>query len=114
MSTCPNLYQLLGDRYWMTHDSAYDPKPVPPARRDPWMMQIPTEHDGVVIYPHGEGTLAVELNGHPRLAKKVACLPGVHVWQDGQGEKTFTFPVAMFEPVANVVEARRRRVQSAG
>jgi len=53
--------------------------------------------------------LAVEVDGRPGLVKKLAAIPGVVLLQDGDGEKTFRFDVALFGPVAAVVRPRKRR-----
>jgi hypothetical protein len=73
------------------------------------MKQLPCRGKGVTIYPHGGDRLAVEVDGRPGLVKKLAALSGVELWQDGDGEKTFLFDVALFGPVAVVVRPRQRR-----
>jgi hypothetical protein len=103
--TCPNLRDLYGDRYRIGHDPAAT---TPSERKDPWMLTIPCR-GGVVIYPHGAGALAVEVDGRPILAKRLAGIPGVVLHQDGDQEKTFLFPVALFDQVAELVQPRRRR-----
>jgi hypothetical protein len=76
------------------------------------MQQLPCRGRGVTIYPWGSGWLAVEVDGRPGLAKKLAAIPGVKLWQDGDGEKTFRFEVANFCQVAEVVRPHRRRCLS--
>ena len=71
------------------------------------MMTIPCRTG--TIYPHGGETLALELNGHPKIALKVAAIHGVVLHQDGDEEKTFLFPVILFPKVALVVGARKVR-----
>jgi hypothetical protein len=73
------------------------------------MMQLPCRGRGVTIYPHGGDRLAVEVDGRPGLIKKLAAIPGVVLLQNGDGEKTFLFKVALFGPVAAVVRPRQRR-----
>jgi len=68
----------------------------------------------VTIYPHGGDRLAVEVDGRPGLAKKLAAIPGVELGQDGDGEKTFLFDLGLFDAVAGVVRPHRRRRLSAG
>jgi hypothetical protein len=51
----------------------------------------------------------VEVDGRPGLVKQLAALPGVGLWQGGDGERTFLFDVARFGAVATVVRPRRRR-----
>jgi hypothetical protein len=59
--------------------------------------------------PFGGDLLAVEIDGRPLLAKRLAAIAGVRLHQDGDREKTFVFPVGLFEQVAEVVLPRRRR-----
>jgi hypothetical protein len=75
-------------------------------------MRLPCRGKGVVVYPWGSGWLAVEVDGRPGLVKKLAAIPGVELWQDGDGEKTFRFDVDNFWRVAAVVKPHRRRCLS--
>ena len=63
----------------------------------------------MTIYPFGADRLAVEVDGRPGLVKRLLAIPGVELWQDGDGETTFRFDVARFEAVAAVVRPRKRR-----
>ncbi len=102
---CPNLRELYGNRFRIGHD----PIAVTPSqRKDPWMMTIPCR-GGAVIYPHGGDVLAVEIDYRPHLAKRLAAIPGVRLHQCGDGERTFLFPVDLFDQVAELVKPRRRR-----
>ena len=109
-ATCVNLVARFGRDYKVTHDPAARTRRQ---KRDPWMMQLPCRGTGVCIYPHGGDKLAVQLDGRPGLTKKVAAIPGVELWQNGDGEKTFLFPVGRFTEVAAVVKPHRRRRLSA-
>ena len=102
--TPPNLCALFGDRFRIGHDPAAK---TPTQRSDPWMMQMPCRGQGVTIYPHGEGMLAVQCDNRRFVAKQLADL-GLALHQDGEDEKTFVFPVAMFEQVAPIVRPLRR------
>jgi hypothetical protein len=102
---CPNLKELFGDRYRIGHDSAAD---KPSERKDPWLTTIPCR-GGVVIYPHGANVLAVEIDFRPNLAKRLAAIPGVRLHQCGDREKTFLFPVDLFDKVAELVRPKRKR-----
>jgi hypothetical protein len=102
---CVNLMELYGNRYRITWDPAYDPKGV--HIKEPWMMQIPCERG--TILPWGAAWLAVEVDYHPQTARKVAAIAGVQLVQDGDHEKTFAFPVGVFEEVAALVKPRKRR-----
>jgi hypothetical protein len=59
------------------------------------------------ICPHGGENLAIEVDGHPRIAKQVEAIPGVVLHQDGDDEKTFVFPLSLFDHVAAIVEPKR-------
>jgi hypothetical protein len=106
MPDCVNLRERFGADYRITFDDCYDSFHVPRACLDPWMMQIRCR-GGVTIYPHGGDLLAVEVDYHRYLAKRLAAIPGVTLHQDGGNEKTF--PLALFEQVAALVRPRRKR-----
>jgi hypothetical protein len=80
--------------------------PAAQSKHGPWMFQLPCRFG--TIYPHGGDQLAVEVDGHPGLARRLAAL-GLHLHQDGDGEKTFLFPVGRFAEVAAIVKPIRRR-----
>ena len=42
------------------------------------------------IYPYGRDLLAVEVDHHPGVARKLLGIPGVTFHQDGEREKTFS------------------------
>jgi hypothetical protein len=105
-ATCVNLAARFGQDFKITHDPAARTRPQ---KRDPWMMQLPCRGKGVTIYPFGGDRLAVEVDGRPGLVKKLVAIPDVELLQDGDGEKTFLFEVALFGPVAAVVRPRKRR-----
>jgi hypothetical protein len=107
-ATCVNLLEAYKD-YKVTFDPAYDHRRVPKRCLDHWMMQLPCRGKGVTIYPFEGSRLAVEVDGRPGLAKRLGAIPGVELWQDGDGEKTFRFDVALFGAVAAVVRPRKRR-----
>jgi hypothetical protein len=111
---CVNLQVRFGNIYRIVWDPAYDPdyKHVPRAKRDPWHMQIPCRAKGVTIYPHGGNLLALECDGHYSIARRIAGLPGVTLYQDGCGEKTYLFPLSMFKRIAAIVKPKRRRRMS--
>ena|SRR5437870_9610312 len=104
-----NLQRQFGDKYRISYDPCYDVKGTRRATRDPWMMQIPCRR-GVTIFPHSDTLLAVELDRHNGLAKRIASLPGVQVHQDGEQEKTILFPVCDFDTVAAIVQPKKRRI----
>jgi hypothetical protein len=67
---------------------------------------------GITIYPAGGDRLAVDVDYHPGIAKKLAAIPGVTLAQDGDGEKTFVFFLGVAEEVFALVKPRKRRVLS--
>jgi hypothetical protein len=56
----------------------------------------------------GGPTLAVWCD-HPRLFRRLWAIPGVHPRQTGDREMRAAFPPQVIEPVAAVIQARRRR-----
>jgi len=106
---CVNLNELFGKQYRISFDDC-----VPKSgsgrdsmRRDPWMMQIPCQRG--VIYPFDACMLAVEIDGHPKLAAKLRRMKCTEVVQDGETEVTLIFDVADFDQIAQIVLPRRRR-----
>src|SRR5712692_6269018 len=99
--TCINLRERFGEQYRIGFAEAAE------GRNDPWMMTIPCRWG--TIYPHGGEMLALDLDGHPRVAKQVAAIPGIVLHQDGNDEKTFLFPVGLFDQVAAFVEPKKLR-----
>jgi hypothetical protein len=101
-TTPPNLRDLFGDKYQISHD------PAALTRReksDPWMMTIPGKFG--IIYPWGTSKLAVEVNGHRYISTHLRRLPGVKVHQDGAAERTIIFPVDLFPQVAALVKSNK-------
>ena len=103
MSECINLRERFAEKYKTTFDPAYDGRP----RNDPWMMQILCKFG--TVYPFEGNKLAVEVDYHPKAAQALASLEGVRCHQDGDREKTFVFPVDLFDRVAKIVQPRKRR-----
>ena len=106
MSECINLKALFGEKYPITFDQAYNPSNVPRDKRDPCMMEIPCQYG--TIYCHGQNRLAVEVDHHPK-SNALNALEGVTLYHDGDKEKTFLFPLELFDKVAEIVHPRRRR-----
>jgi hypothetical protein len=107
MPECVNLRERYGRDYHISYDPAYDPRGVHRRNLDAWMMTIPCRGN-ITIYPHGRDLLAVEVDHHPGVAKRLAAL-GLVVWQDGDKEGTFLFDVSEFEAVAEIVRPRKKR-----
>jgi hypothetical protein len=102
--TCLNLSELFGDRFRIGHDPVAE---TWKEKQDPWMMTILCQRG--LIYPYGGTTLAVEIDYRPILAKAVAKVPGVRLYQDGDWEKTFLFDVSLFDQIAAIVKPRKRK-----
>jgi hypothetical protein len=96
---CPNL-QDYARQYKLSRDPAATPRD-----RSPWVKTIPTRTGE--IYPHGPDTLAVEVIGHPKVANRVAQLPGIRLHQDGDAEKTYLFHPNLIHRVAKIVRPYR-------
>src|SRR5260370_34769033 len=97
--TCINLRECFGQKYRIGFDDAAG------NTNDPWMMTILGRFG--IIYRHGGEKLAVEVDGHARIAKKGAAIPAIVVHQDGDDEKTFVFPVGLLDQLAAIVELKR-------
>jgi hypothetical protein len=104
MPDCIDLETLCGDKYRIGHDPA---AATWGERRDPWIKTVRCRLG--TIYPFGEQMLAVEVDRHPSAAKRLAAIPGVRPFQDGDQEKTFIFDVSLFDTVVEIVKPRRRR-----
>src|SRR5262249_28340835 len=107
MSECINLQALYGKTYRITYDRSYSPRNVLKVERDAWMMEIPCKYG--TVYCHGQDRLAVEVDNHPNMSNALNALEGVSLYQDGEKEKTFLFPLELFDKVAEIVHPRRRR-----
>lgn len=105
--SCIDLWRRFGHEYQVTIDPAYDAKGVRRDRLDPWYFVMLCKFG--TIWPYGGDYLAVDVDHHPMAARKVSSLPLVSVLCDGDQEKTFLFPVSMFDQVAQAVRPRRRR-----
>jgi hypothetical protein len=98
---CIDLQDQFGEDYQIGLDESAD------GRADPWHLTVLCERGE--IYPFGGDFLAVEIIGHPVIARQVADIDGVRLHQDGDGEKTYVFHAELFHLVAAFVRPRRRR-----
>jgi hypothetical protein len=94
-----NLRERFGKRYRI----GFDPSRSSAWDHDLWMMTVRCRYGE--IYPHGETTLAVDVEGHGKIAAQLAALPCVTVHRP----HTFLFDVEDFDKVAAIVAPRRRR-----
>jgi hypothetical protein len=100
MTSCLNLCERFGARYKIAWDPADES-----GHQDPRVMTIPCARG--TIFPHGGDTLAVEVDGHPKLAGLLRGL-GFVCHQDGDDMQTFLFPVERFDEVAKLIRPYRR------
>jgi hypothetical protein len=101
---CIDLKQLAGKRYRLDYDPARQKRDD-----DPWLLTIPCRHGH--IYPHSAELLGIATNTRTT-GLKLAKLPGVEMWQDGDDGCNLTFPPHVFAKVASVVKPKRRKVLS--
>lgn len=101
---CVNLQQEFGDRYRVGHDPASTPRG---ATENPWCQRIPTRSGE--IYPFGNETLIVEVEGHNYLKARLSRLDCCEIHQDGDDFGSFKFHVSDFDRIAEVVKPRRKR-----
>ena len=97
--TCVDLRSRFGRKYRLAFDPAAE------SREDPWMLRLVCQRG--TIYAHGGDVLAVDVDGRPQTARRLAALPGVVLHQDGDRGKTFLFPLDQFAEVAAIVKPKR-------
>ena len=100
---CIDLAALYGDRFRLSWDESRRPGE---STSDPWMRTLLCRRG--VIYPFGGDRLAVEVDGRREIARRLAAIPGVELWQNGDREKTLVFPLSLFDAVAALVKPKRR------
>lgn len=94
-----NLVERFGKGYRIGFDASRSSA----WNHDPWMMTVRCRYGE--IYPHGETTLAVDVEGHGKIAAQLAALASVTFHRPN----TFLFDAADFDKVAAIVKPRRRR-----
>ena len=102
-----NLQEQSSTRYRVALDAAYNPKHVPRDKLNPCMMQMPCQRG--VVYPHGGGLLAVEVEGRRVTANRLRQLDCTTTFQEGDSFLAVTFHAADFDKVAAIVKPKRRR-----
>ena len=107
MPTCINLAERFGNRFKIDFDPAYNPKGRRRNNLDPWCMIIPCERGH--IFPHGDDVLAIELEKHPGIARRVGKLGCTSLHQEGDDFACFLFDASDFDLVAAIVKPKRRR-----
>ena len=109
MTNCPNLKELFGDRYRVKVEESHHAERGTEVKRnvDPWLLLIPGQYGH--CFPWSETRLAVSVDGHTIIAKRIARLPCVQVEQDGDfGELTASFLCQDFDTIDEIVHFRRR------
>ena len=101
-----NLMKLFGNRFRIAWDGAYNPKNVPRDKLDSSYMELPCRFGQ--IYAYDENSLAVMVDYHRKIAAIISRIPGVETLQDGDDEKTFRFPLEMFNEIAAIVKPHRK------
>ncbi len=108
MTTCPDLTTLAGNRYRLTWETPLDQRPTPTIKADPWAAMIPCR-GGDHIFPWGPDRLAVHLLGRRPGLTRLLLAAGCSVHARGDDGVTLTFPVGLFDHVAELTRARKRR-----
>ena len=107
-ATCVDLVERFGDRYRVGYEQSYLAEHGDRGRADDaWLRIILCQHGHIM--PWGGETLAAVTAKAGPVARRLAALRGVTLWQDGSDGATVLFPVTMFEAVAEVMLPRRRR-----
>lgn len=104
--TCINLRELFGEKYRVSIDreSAEGPRD-----QDPWVQEMRCRRG--LIYPYSATHLAVQVDYHRFIAKRLARL-GLKLIQNGGHEKTFVFTTDRFDEVKELVRPYARRYLS--
>lgn len=108
MTTCISLKERFADRFRVTYEESYYADHGDGARaEDPWLMQIEC-HFGTIT-PYGDNELIASTFRRGPTATKLAALPCVTPWQDGDDGVSVRFDAKDFKAVAAVMKPRRRR-----
>ena len=107
-SPCPDLKALAAGKYRVKREESYHAEHGERGRSaDLWLWFIPCLHGHV--FPFGAGLLGASTDRRGGIARRLAALPGGRVHQDGDDGLIAVFPDSMFETVASILKARRRR-----
>ncbi|MGA2035031.1 MAG: hypothetical protein ABSG68_22505 [Thermoguttaceae bacterium] len=103
-----NLRERFGRRYRVEYEESYFAQYGLNARvDDPWLQIIPCQYGH--IYPWGVDRLAASTDRRGGVARRIAALAFIEVWQDGDDGITALFPLDKFDEVAALMKPRRRR-----
>ena len=104
---CPDLAAVAAGRYKITYECPLDRRPTG-GPKDPWAAMVPCA-GGSHIYPFAHGTLALFLLGRrPKLTRFLEEI-GCEVRTRGDDGTTLVFAVGLFERVAQMIRARKRK-----
>lgn len=104
---CINLYRRFHRDYKVGVDPAYEAERLRWSLLNPWSFVLYCKFG--TVWPYGGDYLAVDIDYHRKVAKKVEELPGVRMVVDGEDEKTFVFHVKIWDQVAEIVKPKKRR-----
>ncbi len=105
---CIDLGERFGDQFRVEYEESYFAQYGPHARvEDPWLKIILCRAG--YICPWGGQDLAAVTDKAGSIARKLARLRFVRVWQEGSDGVTVLFDVAQFAAVAKLMKPRRRR-----
>jgi hypothetical protein len=102
MCDCIDLRSTYGDRYVIRYEESRRG-----LERDKWLEIIPTRCGH--LFPWGNSKLAASIDGHPKLARRVAALPTARVHVEGTDGTTVLFDISDFDAVARIVKPICRR-----
>ncbi len=105
---CIDLAEQFGRQFRVEYEESYFTQYGPHARvDDPWLKIIPCRAGH--ICPWGGSMLAAVTNKAGPIARKLAALPSVTLWQDGSDGVTILFDVSDFAAVPKLMRPRRCR-----
>jgi hypothetical protein len=102
---CVDLCAIAGKRYRYAHDQRNDLR-----SDDPWLIIISCKYGH--IYVHGRDKIGYASARRGGIAHAVAALPGAIIEQDSDDGQNISVPARLFQRVANIAKARRRRQMS--
>jgi hypothetical protein len=110
-SPCPIDLRVLAAEHGYRHgwDPSYDPFNVPQDKRDLWYVRVPGRYGFLWPAHPSEGLLGVFCSARKNVPGRLAALPGVRLDTDGDDGTSWTFPVALFPQVAELIQCHKQR-----
>ena len=105
--TCPDLRSISAGRHRIAHEAPLDEQPTRGATADPWLAMIPTKTGH--LFPWGVDTLGVWVEGHRKAMVNRLVAVGCTLRTASTDGTTLLCPVGLFEEVAMITRARKRR-----